>query len=655
MGRLYISLACILIYSTTLAQLIEKEKIIAPDRVTGDNFGRTVSIDGNLAIVGAPNNSFDSEGGGPELAGAGAAYIYEKQSNGDWHFVQKITAADRNSNDKFGWSVSISGDYALVGAYYEDDFGGVAVLNAGSAYIYRKEASGLWVQHQKIAASDRGFGDQFGWALNISGNHLVVGAHAEDDDENNQNYLDGAGSVYVFEKNSSDVWVETQKIVASDRAQWDYFGYSVSIDDSVLIVGANGEDEDALGLNTLNEAGSAYVYEKNSSGLWVESAKLNANDRGINDQFGISVDVSKSRVIVGVSDEDEDENGLNTMTGSGAAYIFEKNGVGDWYQQNKLVATDRAANDGFGWSVSICDSLVVVSAPYEDEDDSGLNTLATAGSAYLFKKNPSGIWEETQKIISSDRESADFFGVSVALSVNSLIIGAMGEDHDTLGLNEISLAGSAYLFNPECTISHSSITVEQCDSYISPSGNYVWSSSGTYSDTIVNSDGCDSVILINLTIQNVNVGVIQNGPELTAQATNVSYQWLDCDDSYVMILGATSQAFTPTYNGNFAVLIEDNGCMDTSVCFTVNTLDLESIKMAKISVYPNPTSDNVTLDAGGLDIEHVEIRDHLGRIVMDSKYPINGHLEINLSEFIDGVYYIFFYGKDRIIIPFVKQ
>jgi hypothetical protein len=212
-----------------------------------------------------------------------------------------------------------------VGAYWEDEdaTGGNTVFNSGSAYIYENNA-GTWTQTQKIVASDRSSGGQFGFSVEIDGNYAIIGANYEDLDEAGGNLLSNAGSAYIFENNSG-TWMEMQKIVASDRGTSDQFGFSVAINGNYLVVGAFFEDEDAIGANTITNSGSAYIFE-NNAGVWTQTQKIVGSDRGpgANDVFGTSVALSGDFAIVGARSEDEDALGGNTLSNSGATYIFNR-------------------------------------------------------------------------------------------------------------------------------------------------------------------------------------------------------------------------------------------------------------------------------------------------------------------------------------------
>ena len=158
-----------------------------------------------------------------------------------------------------------------------------------------------------------------------------------------------------------------------------------------------------------------------------------------------------------------------------------------------------------------------------------------------------------------------------------------------------SATGCDSIVNIALTINQSStgsLTTTACNKYVSPSGSNVWTTSGTYTDVLTNAVGCDSVLTINLTVNTVDTSVLQNGIVLTSWATGATYQWLDCGNGYAPVAGATNQTFTPTANGSYAVQLDNNGCMDTSACYTVTGIGFEESNAAgDFIIFPNPATD----------------------------------------------------------------
>ena len=434
----------------------EVQKLLASDAQTGDRFGYSVSISADHAIIGA---HWEDTGG----SNAGAAYVYERDGAGVWQEVQKLVASDAQPDDEFGFSVSISGDRAVVGSY-EEDAGG---SDAGAAYVFERDGAGVWQEVEKLVASDAQADDQYGWSVSISGDHVVVGAQAEDSVGFN------AGAAYVYERNGAGVWQEVQKLVAGDAQGSDLFGVSVSISGERLVVGARLEDDGG------SAAGAAYVYERDGAGVWQEVQKLVASDAQAFDEFGRSVSISADRLVVGAWFED------SGASSAGAAYVFERNGAGVWQEAQKLVASDAQVNDNFGISASISGDWLIVGAYTEDAGG------GNAGAAYLYERDGAGVWQELQKLVASDAQSNDWFGFSVSISGDRAVVGALNEDVG--GGN----AGAAYVFESTSQTTVQSFTA--CDSVWF--GGTWYTANDTLTDSLTTTvGGFDSIVITEITV-----------------------------------------------------------------------------------------------------------------------------------------------------------
>jgi len=384
-------------------------KIAASDAEADDYFGASVSIDGDYAIVGA----YQEDAGG---ADAGAAYIYLRTADNTWDAGTKIVAADQEAGDGFGYSVSIDGDYAIVGAYQEDAGG----TDAGAAYIFYRTGENTWGTGTKIVAPDPADYDYFGSSVSISGDYAIVGADHEDAGG------DAAGAAYIFHRTDTNTWDTGTKIVASDAQDDDFFGKSVGISGDYAIAGAYGEDAGG------SYAGAAYIFHRTDTNTWDAGTKIAASDPEVNDYFGKSVSISGDYAIVGASEED------TAGTDAGAAYIFHRTDTNTWDAGTKIVASDPEAEDRFGNSVFLSGDDAIVGA--FNEDTGGTD----AGSAYVFHRTGVATWDTGSKIMSSDHTNGDNFGFSVSISGDFALVGADQEDY-----NAISNAGSAYVFQYE--------------------------------------------------------------------------------------------------------------------------------------------------------------------------------------------------------------
>jgi hypothetical protein len=387
-------------YSAVAQLSVNEQKLTASDGAFGDDFGQSVAFSGSTVVVGARADTIGANNN------QGSAYVFNRQG-GSWVEAQKLTASDGAASDQFGWSVAVSGSTIVVGAWL-DDIGGN--LDQGSAYVFDRHG-GSWVETQKLTASDGAARDHFGWSVAISGSTVVAGTIGGNSFQ---------GSAYVFNRQGGS-WVDAQKLSASDGASGDEFGYSVAIGGSTVVVGT-------IGGNTAQ--GSAYVFNR-QGGSWVEEQKLTTSDGAAFDLFGWSVAVSGSTVVVSARG---DTVGANFDQGS--AYVFNRQG-GSWVEEQKLTASDGAAFDEFGLSVAINGSTVVVGSAVD-----GIGGNSFQGSAYVFNRQ-GGDWVEEQKLSASDGGALDFFGHSVAISGSTVVVGAAG---DTIGGN--SFQGSAYVFEP---------------------------------------------------------------------------------------------------------------------------------------------------------------------------------------------------------------
>ena len=432
-----------LIYTPTSIfsqNIIELEKLVASDGAEEDEAGTSVSISGNYAVVGAWKEDHD-EVGNDSIHNAGAAYIYERNLLGDWVEMAKIVASDREEGDQFGKAVAVEGNIIVVGANLENI--DLALENAGATYIFEKDNLGAWIETQKLITSDRAEDDQFGNNVSLSGDYLIIGAPFEDQDTMNMNTKPDAGAAYVFKKGINGLWVEQIKLVAQDREVADLFGIDVSIFDSTIVVGAYKEDIDMSNL----DAGAAYIFSRDINDKWTETQKLISSDRAATDFFGFSVGITQCKVVVGAYFEDEDEINNNTLAESGSAYIFEKDDLGTWNEVKKVVAIDRDAGDYFGYDVSIAGNIVFVGAPLEDNDPMGSGFKNSSGSGYVFERDSQGNWMELEKVVASNRGFFHFFGTSVSNSSDHFLVGAPFADIDPL---EDDDAGMSYVFQGEC-------------------------------------------------------------------------------------------------------------------------------------------------------------------------------------------------------------
>ena len=364
-----------------------------------DKFGSSVAISGNTAIVGAQSAT---------IARQGAAYIYI-QSGNTWTLQQRILASDGAGGNGFGWSVDIKGDTAVVAARGAGNFGN------GAVYVFTRTGT-VWTQQQKLIASDSTDLFFFGSAVALGSDTLVVGSPNAD-----VMGTQGAnkGAAYIFTR-SGNVWTERQKIFASDFSASRNFGWSVAISGNTVLV---GESPNISSSGT--RLAAAYFFAGDGTN-WTQQQEITASDGTIGDGFSWSVAINGDTAIIGALP-------ANNL---GFAYVFTRSGT-NWSQQKKLIPSDGATNKGFGSSISMSGNAALIGA--------SADTIGQ-GSAYLFAGSGTN-WTEQQKFIPSDRSTNgranDRFGNSVGISGNTSIVGSYLAD---VGFNTDQ--GTAYIFVP---------------------------------------------------------------------------------------------------------------------------------------------------------------------------------------------------------------
>jgi hypothetical protein len=388
--------------------------------IGGERFGESVAISGDTAVVGAPGDDTTAWD-------QGSAYVFVR-SGATWSMQQRLLAQDAAANDHFGYSVAISGETVVVGAPGDNSL-------AGSAYVFVRNGTS-WTQQQKLGMPGGAGGERFGYSVALSGETVVVGAP-----------YSNAAQIWT---RSNGVWNKNQDL----KANWTLnagvaaaFGHSVAISGSVVVVGDPFQIVDSR-----PSQGAAYVFVLDLTLGTSTQHRLTASDGAAGDLFGWSVALSGSRLVVGAPLGDA--SGCATCN-TGAAYVFARNGGTTWSPEQKLIANDGASGDWFGRSVAISGSTVAVGAPY---DDVFLNNVMqdAQGSVYIFTRAPNTTtWSQQPKLNASGQFSnlahdQDNFGSAVALgsgTVTTLVVGAPN-DFVAYGWPPwfVARVGSAFVF-----------------------------------------------------------------------------------------------------------------------------------------------------------------------------------------------------------------
>ncbi|MCB1157570.1 MAG: putative Ig domain-containing protein [Leptospiraceae bacterium] len=422
-----------------------------------DNFGWQVAISGDYIIAGAPDEdngstSINNTDNGSItdttfVNASGAAYIFKRDSSGNWIQDAYLKATNAGPVDKFGTGVTISGNYAAVGAsgessnftsinntdnasFTDDD----SAASAGAVYVFKRDSTtGDWILDAYLKASNAEASDSFGQRLAMSGDYLIVAAITEDNSSTSINNVDNSsiaddnaatdsGAAYIFKRDpTTGDWIQDAYLKGSNTAAGDNFASSVAISGNFAIVGARTEDSNFTGINNTDNAsftdndlstdsGAAYIFKRDeTTGNWIQDAYLKPTNTGVGDKFGVnSISISGNYAVVSAYLEDNVSTTINntdnasftdddSATDAGAVYVFKRNVVtGIWTQDAYLKATNTKAGDQFGQTVYISGKYIIVGSSREDNnlntiyntDNASItndNAATDSGAAYIFK------------------------------------------------------------------------------------------------------------------------------------------------------------------------------------------------------------------------------------------------------------------------------
>ena len=366
-------------------------KVLAGDPGVSEVFGYSVSISGDTAVIGAPYHATNG-------ISTGAAYVFVRSGTG-WVQEAELVSDGAWPDDRFGSAVAIDGQTIVVGA--EQAHAGAS--RSGAAYVFVRSGA-TWAQQAKLTASDREGDEKFGWAVSLSGDTVAIGAPRDNDHD-----VD-SGSAYIFARSGS-TWEQQQKLLAPDGSAGDRFAESASISGDTVVLGAPGDDDHG------SSSGSGYVFNRTGA-LWLVQEKLTDAGGAESDYFGQSAAISGETLVLGASQD----------AGGGSAHVFTRLGS-SWFLESRLSAADGSVWDHFGHSASIFGDIIVIGSP---------RMGGRSGAAYVFER--SGVsWSQRTRLHDPQGAANDYFGYSVCVSNGGLAIGSVGDG--TRGFN----AGSAFL------------------------------------------------------------------------------------------------------------------------------------------------------------------------------------------------------------------
>jgi hypothetical protein len=396
-----------------------EQKIAADDGQSSDLFGFRTLVVGDTAFVSVPAP-------GPR---AGSVCIYTRGPDG-WTLSQRISATPPagtppNWSDFFGWSLAVSGDRLLVGApEVFDPMNGPA----GGAFLFTRGGDGQWMQTATFLPSIPGTLDWYGEAVAMAGDTVLIGEQIYD-----RNGPESRGATHVFNE-VDGVWTETQTVEASDGAQNDgrNFGGAIaaSADGATVVIGSPGPDWSSSGYPD----GAAYVFS-NSDGVLTETGKLEASDTVAGNQFGFSVALDGTRLLVGAP-----ASTIGSNVGQGAAYVFDATG-GAFVQTQKLFDASGEMYDQFGQAVDLSGGLAVIGMWHHNDDLGGTQPPPKAGTVHVYDAS-GATWSPLSSLSASDApaDEDNSFGWDVTVDGNTILVGA--DSDSSVGMFQ----GSAYFY-----------------------------------------------------------------------------------------------------------------------------------------------------------------------------------------------------------------
>jgi hypothetical protein len=363
------------------------QQIMVNDLSNDSHFGQSVEISSNTLFVGAP-------GADGVTANSGRVFLYSPVDTG-WVNTGELETFYRDADMEFGASISVDNDRAIVGAPGADRMEN----GAGTAMIFERNDEGEWRHVALLAPETVQWNSNFGTSVSISGDVAIVGAVF------GQTNNEVTGAAYIFNRQDENTWEQTDQLRPSNLNYDDRYGSSVAISGNTAVVGSPNDDEKG------EDAGAAYIFEKQDDGTWQETTKLAPAGRDAN--FGTSVAISDNKIAVGA----------DWYLTEGTAFVFQKRADGTWEESTMLDPDNKSFpssnNDRFGRSIALSGNRLLVGAPRASNSEGNYT-----GVAWLFEQNEDETWTEGQQIIFAESMDEDSFGTAVALSENHLFIGA---------------------------------------------------------------------------------------------------------------------------------------------------------------------------------------------------------------------------------------
>jgi hypothetical protein len=677
-------LTCLFAATTIHAQDFEWAKSFGG---TSNDFGRSISVDalGNIYTTGYFQGTvdFDPGAGTSNLTSAGGSDIFIQKMDASGNLLWAKSFGGTSNDFSRSISVGALGYIYTIGSFqgtvdFDPGAGTSNLISVGNqdVFVQKMDASGnlLW------AKSFGGTSNDYGQSISVDalGNVYTTGAFRETVD-----FDPGAGTSNLTSAGGPDIFV--QKMDASGNLLWaksfggtsDDYGQSISVDTlgNVYTTGSfegTVDFDPGAGTSNLTSAGvyDIFVQKMDASGnfLWAKSFGGTSYDSGESISLDALGNIYTTGVFEGTVDFDPGA-GTSNLTSAGISDIFiqkmDASGNLLW------VKSFGGTTNDFGRSISVgALGYIYTTGSFEGTIDfdpgAGTFNLASAGGYDVFvqKMDASGnfLWAKS-------------FGGTSYDSGESISLDALGNVYTTgyfqgtvdfdpgAGTSNLTSAGGSDIFVQKmspCIPTTGTDVQTACGSYIWIDGvNYTASNStATFNLVCGAANGCDSLVTLDLTINNVSdLTTTTSGITISANNTSATYAWLDCDNNYAVITGETNQSYIPSSNGNYAVELTENGCVDTSACAVITLVGIiENNFENQLRVYPNPTDGNFFIDLGmNYETTNVRLTDLNGKLIQSNSYNDSQFLHLKL-EVPAGVYLLVIESAEKkAVIRLVKK
>lgn len=581
------------------------------------------------------------------LTNAGGSDIFIVKYDASGNVLWAKSAGGTSTDNSKSISTDANGNVAITGNFASPSitFGTTTLTNTASpgadVFVVKYDASGNVLWAKKGGGTNSEYGT--GIACDASGNVIATGYFPNAGITFETISLTSAGQQDIFvvkyDALGNVLWAKAQGGTSFDN------GNSIATDASgnILVTGYFQSGTISFGTTTLNNTTSGnndifmVKYDVAGNVLWAKAAGGTLVDNAT----GITTDVNENVLLTGYFQSPTITFGTITLNNISAQDIFvvkyDAAGTVLWAKKQGGAGSD------YGYALSTDANANVAVTGYFDSPsiNFGTTVLTNVGAKDVFVAKYDASGNILSAVAAGGTDNDEGLGIAYDASGNVITTGRFSSSAIAFGSTTLTNAGIYDIFVSKLSLCINSATLNEaaCNSYTSPSGNYTWTLSGVYYDTLTNVAGCDSLLTINLIINTVNTTVTQSNNVLTANASGANYQWLDCDNGNVIISGETSQSFTPNADGNYAVAITQNGCTDTSICYVILGTGVNQLSTVNypLSITPNPATDYITIATRINTKQVITISDITGKIIYNTT-TLSDKTIINTKDFPQGVY-----------------